>query len=827
MDTLHPRADWESVGDKWFRKTQLYTAVFDQDLDLDNYIVTGAPYAGALALWRDDSKLLAYQPGRASKPAIDIYSLAGKKLRSIAWDKGQIKGLGWSEDETLLVVTAEGTVRCYDLQGDFTQFSLGHGADNYGVESCRFYDHGMVALLGNNSLVAVSSYIEPRPKALATTPEGTIHSWALVSPNHTLSRSVEVLLSVEQTVYVVDATDCEDRFLDIGPFSHISVSPDGRYVNLYGKNGKAHVISSDFQERLFEHDSDSKTPPKYVEWCGSDALIAWEDEVHIIGPGDVSSSYIYDSTRVHVISEHDGARLITNDFCEFLERIPRDTLEVFGHASDSSPASILLDAVGQLELQSPKADDYIQLIRPNLTEAVDTCINAAGREFDAHWQKRLLKAASFGKSVLDIYNSDDFVDMCETLRVLNAVRFYEVGIPLSFEQYHRLTPEALIRRLLNRHEYLLALKIAGHLKLPSDRIYVHWASSKVRMGGEDDDTICRLIVERLSGKPGISFEEIARAAYQEGRGRLATELLNHEPRGGRQVPLLLSMEEDELALDKAVESGDTDLMLSVLIQLKKKLPLAAFFRVINARPTATAIVESSAMEDGDNSLLKDLYYQDDRRVDGANVFIRESLRQPDARTASDKLALAAKLLSDSKEASFEMHALKEATTLLRLQESFDRDLTDTFTGLSVNETMFKLIRLGYHGRAKKIQSEFKVPENVAWWIRLRALVAKREWNEIEEIARAKRSPIGWQPFYNLTLQAGNPRLAAVFIPKCVGLEPGETITMYEKCGMRVKAAQEAVRLKDAESWERLLEAAGKGTQEGREIERLGQTVFKK
>ena len=50
MDTLHPRADWESVGDKWFRKTQLYTEVFDQDLDLDNYIVTGAPYGGALGM---------------------------------------------------------------------------------------------------------------------------------------------------------------------------------------------------------------------------------------------------------------------------------------------------------------------------------------------------------------------------------------------------------------------------------------------------------------------------------------------------------------------------------------------------------------------------------------------------------------------------------------------------------------------------------------------------------------------------------------------------------------------------------------------------------
>lgn len=51
--------------------------------------------------------------------------------------------------------------------------------------------------------------------------------------------------------------------------------------------------------------------------------------------------------------------------------------------------------------------------------------------------------------------------------------------------------------------------------------------------------------------------------------------------------------------------------------------------------------------------------------------------------------------------------------------------------------------------------------------------------------------------------------------------------MYEKCGMRVRAADEAVRLKDAEAWQRLLEAAGRGSQEGREIERLGHAAFKK
>ena len=52
MDIAHPAAGWESVGDRWFRKTQLYTEVFDQDLDLDNYIVAGAPYGGALGMLR-------------------------------------------------------------------------------------------------------------------------------------------------------------------------------------------------------------------------------------------------------------------------------------------------------------------------------------------------------------------------------------------------------------------------------------------------------------------------------------------------------------------------------------------------------------------------------------------------------------------------------------------------------------------------------------------------------------------------------------------------------------------------------------------------------
>ncbi len=41
-------ADWRKVGDQFYRKIQLYTDVFDPDIELENYIVTGAPYSGAV-----------------------------------------------------------------------------------------------------------------------------------------------------------------------------------------------------------------------------------------------------------------------------------------------------------------------------------------------------------------------------------------------------------------------------------------------------------------------------------------------------------------------------------------------------------------------------------------------------------------------------------------------------------------------------------------------------------------------------------------------------------------------------------------------------------
>ena len=692
--------------------------------------------------------MVKYRGSASTKSSIDIYSCSGKLISNLNWEKGSIKGLGWSDDERLLVITEDGTVRCYNgLHGEFSTFSLGNVAEQYGVVSCQFWMSGFVALCSNNALIAVSSYDEPRPRLLASVPEGEVHSWNIIPPAHTLSRSVEVLLALDSTILVVDTSEAEDRGISDGPFKHIQVSPNGRFAALFTEDGKVWVVSSDFQNKFSEYDSQARTLPKHVEWCGSDSVIlAWEDEIHMVGPNGVAAKFFYDD-QVHVIPDIDGVRLITGDVCEFLQKVPDVTEEVFRLGS-TSPAAVLLDSMELLDKKSPKADENIQRIKANLPEAVDTCIRAAGHEVNNHFQKELLKAASFGKSVLSFYSSDDFVEQCERIRVLNAARDYKTGFPLTLDQYLRLGPEGLISRLMNRNEYLLAIKLSDYLHLPPDRIYVHWASQKVRVSTTDDDAVCDLIVQRLRDKNGISFETIARAAYVEGRSHLATQLLHHEARAGKQVPLLLNMEEDELALDKAIESGDTDLVLFVLLHLKKKLPLAQFFRTINNRPVASALVESTARSD-DTELLKDMYYQDDRPVDGANLLFEEALQQTELQAKTDKLRLASRLLTDAKDPSalFHTKAFAEATQLLKMQEVYDKETTDSagsYRSLSVNETMYRLIKSGYSKRAAKVMSEFKVPEKTYWWVRLRALVAARFWGELEEVGKARKSPIGWE-----------------------------------------------------------------------------------
>ncbi|KAH9267559.1 hypothetical protein BASA84_000611 [Batrachochytrium salamandrivorans] len=752
--------DWNPLADKFYRKHELYRMMWSK-VDLAKMTVVAAPFGGPIAMMRNDRKMMAV-PALNTKPTMYIYTSSGNLLTQFQWDKSRMVAMGWTLKEILVCVMEYGTLRLYDLQGDFVQITLGEEAKENGILDAHVWDNSVVVLTTNLRLILVANLNEPRPVLLAN--PGLVqppHSWTFISASQSLSKHVEILLSVNNTVIVVDAKNAQDQMLQQGPFTRMAVSPNAKFLALFTGDGRLWVVSSDFQTNLAEFRTNSSVPPAQMTWCGNDSvLLHWEDTILMVGPSGDWIKYAHEGV-VHIVNEIDSARIISNVSCELLERVPVSTEGIFRIGS-TTPGAILFDAREHFEKESPKCDENIRSIRGQLMEAVISCIDSACNEFDIHLQKALLRAASFGKAFLDSFSADRFVDACQTIRVLNAIHESRIGIPLTFKQYQHISPEGLIDRLISRREHILARRICEYLKMPIDRVLIDWARVKVKQSTDDEETVCRLIVEKLGSRPGISFGDVAKAAYTVGRIRLATKLLDFEPSPSDQVPLLLSMQQDESALIKAVESYNTDLIYLVLLHMRRKLPVADFFRIVSSMPLACNLLEIYS-RDQDPQLLRDFYYQDDQRIASANIIFEESFFDKDLPSRLMKLKGAIKLYGEEKESTFETKSLEDHSKLLQLQATFERELSgQTFTDLSVADSIYKCLILGHNSRALKIKNDLKVDDKRFSWLELRAIIQTENWEALDKFAKSS-AKFGYKHVIESLLGAGHGFRAQLFI----------------------------------------------------------------
>ncbi|GAA5842533.1 hypothetical protein JCM9279_003610 [Rhodotorula babjevae] len=477
-----------------------------------------------------------------------------------------------------------------------------------------------------------------------------VDCWAVVPAEASAGRHVEVLVGAGETVYRLDEIECVDQHVTRGPFLSITPSPSGRFLALVqrapssGASPTLWVTSSDFSRSLSESVLDTgvsegeKGPPSQVEWCGDNAVVlAWERTVVLMGPFGESLKWFYPDT-VTLLSEPDSTRLLSPSSSSILSLVPSSSQSIFLPGS-TSPAALLYEAAREFyERRSPRADEYVRGIGRGreLREAVEGCLEAAGREWDEGEQKRLLKAAAFGKSFLDVYDPSQFVHTTQVLRVLNAVRSHKVGLPLTWEQFHSRPPSVLIAQLVALNAHLLALRISAFLGLSPNPVVKHWAAQLIAasapgtaavaaaskggyVGPTSDEDVCALIVDKLeslsasaSSSPPtsssvtpaaapaavagptspsttttpLSSADLALVAFRLGRTPLAKLLLDREPRAARQVGLLLRMGEGEEAGRKAVLSGDAELVFEVLLALRRSLAPGDLFTLLSRLPSS-------------------------------------------------------------------------------------------------------------------------------------------------------------------------------------------------------------------------------------------------
>ena len=106
--------------------------------------------------------------------------------------------------------------------------------------------------------------------------------------------------------------------------------------------------------------------------------------------------------------------------------------------------------------------------------------------------------------------------------------------------------------------------------------------------------------------------------------------------------------------------------------------------------------------------------------------------------------------------------------------------------MSVNETIRQCLIQNWPKKADKIRSEWKVPEKRWWYLKLRALTEIRDWEQLEQFAKSKKSPIGFEAFVEHLIETGNSRQALKYIPRCESRSRAE---LYIRAGEWVKAGE--------------------------------------
>lgn len=418
---------------------------------------------------------------------------------------------------------------------------------------------------------------------------------AVLSRARTVSRHPEVFLSTsDNSVIVVDAattdiTDVDCRARISSPIVDMCFAPNGRFLACFTEQSMLTVISASFETKVLDFDTSegSSSPPLDMKWCGEDSVVLhWKNlGVLMVGPyGDWLRFPEPESENVYLIPEIDCCRVITDSSVEILQRVPPATALLLRIGSIETSA-MLLDASDAFDSGSPASDEAARAIvkTGSLAEAIETCTDAATKEFDIVTQKKLLRAASYGmhfayknadgeqgiamggpltgvereSGVLPSTTTVKFVDAARKLRILNALRNPNVGFVLTSAQFDAITWTGVIARLIAMKRPALSNAISKYLCLPkSVQLYARASKAAALVAadsGHSDSQTAEMAMQIINeGVPADiarnnsssinrgAYATVAMAATKAGRPGVANLLLMLESSVADKVPALIS-----------------------------------------------------------------------------------------------------------------------------------------------------------------------------------------------------------------------------------------------------------------------------------------------
>ncbi len=268
MANVSVAAEWQLLGDRYYRKPELYHPMRWKHIDLSRNKVASAPFGGPIALIRDDSKIVQLYSESALRK-LRLFNSAGLPLSDVVWKNpgGRLIGLSWTDDHTLVCIVQDGTVYRYNVHAELLEPNLSILGQDYfdeNIVDCVFWGNGVVCVTETSKVFAVTDFKTNSTRAvvrLADPPmmEGEMelelpHCVAVIEPQYTLSGNVEVLLAIGDGVVMVE--EDEVQALPVppgdGPLQKMVVSGNGRFVAAFTHDSRLAVYSTRF-EKIFEY----------------------------------------------------------------------------------------------------------------------------------------------------------------------------------------------------------------------------------------------------------------------------------------------------------------------------------------------------------------------------------------------------------------------------------------------------------------------------------------------------------------------------------------------------------------------------------------------
>jgi hypothetical protein len=361
---------------------------------------------------------------------------------------------------------------------------------------------------------------------------------------------------------------------------------------------------------------------------------------------------------------------------------------------------------------------------------------------------------------------------------------------------------------LRRNLHFLAFKLCKFINVKPSTVIEDWAVNKIKSSADEKD-IFESIVAKMNTSPDSSFAKLAHIALDQGKKKLSLQFLELEKSAGEQVPILVKMKEWKAGLAKAIESGESDLIYLVLLDMREKMDPKQLFQCIidpNFELAKNLLITYS--KEQDIEFLKILFQSMELPQDAAAMYILESTSQKDVLTKRRLLKQAKDLLATKKECYVDSKFCGDAVDILNLQGEFDiQNMKKKYTDQSISQMITTALMDRDEKKAEFLRSQFSVPETRYTWIKIKCLSKLGAWMDLELYSKAKKSAIGYGPFVQVCLDYDNQVEALKYVGKIV--EKRDRVEYSCALGMWKEAFEFAASKKDA----RLLAYIGNKTKD--------------